>query len=78
MLIKNITLIDENYDVKKDTNIVIEKNIISYIGKDIRENYTGYTYDGKNKVGAPGLFSMHCHVPMTFVRGYREGLALNR
>ncbi|MGO5064609.1 MULTISPECIES: amidohydrolase [unclassified Clostridium] len=78
MLIKNITLIDENYDVIKDTNIVIEENIISYIGKDIPQNYTGHIYDGKNKVAVSGLFNMHCHVPMTLVRGYGEGLPLNR
>ncbi|WP_434290591.1 hypothetical protein [Clostridium botulinum] len=78
MLIKNITLIDENYDVIEDSNIVIEENVISYIGKDIPQNYAGYIYDGKNKVAVPGLFNMHCHVPMTLVRGYGEGLPLNR
>ncbi|WP_242651914.1 hypothetical protein [Clostridium botulinum] len=60
MLIKNITLIDENYDVIEDSNIVIEENVISYIGKDIPQNYAGYIYDGKNKVAVPGLFNMHC------------------
>ncbi|EJO5347377.1 amidohydrolase [Clostridium botulinum] len=78
MLIKNITLIDENYDVIKDTNIVIEENKISYIGEDIPDNYTGYIYDGKNKVAVPGFINTHCHVPMTLVRGYGEGLPLNR
>ncbi|WML37663.1 amidohydrolase family protein [Clostridium sp. OS1-26] len=78
MLIKNITLIDENYDVIKDTNIVIEENIISYIGKETPENYTGYTYDGNNKVAVPGFINTHCHVPMTLIRGYGEGLPLDR
>ena len=78
MLIKNITLIDENYDVIKDTNILIEENTIIYIGKEIPTYYHGEIYDGKNKVASPGFFNTHCHVPMTLLRGYGEGLPLDR
>ena len=35
-------------------------------------------YDGKDKVLLPGLYNMHCHVPMTLLRGYGEGLPLQR
>ena len=78
MLIKNINLVDENYDVVKDTNILIEDNKITYIGSEIPSNYIGEIYNGKNKVALPGFFNTHCHVPMTLLRGYGEGLPLNR
>ncbi|HZW97760.1 MAG: amidohydrolase family protein [Clostridiaceae bacterium] len=35
-------------------------------------------YDGSGKVLLPGLYNMHCHVPMTLLRGYGEGLPLKR
>ncbi|SFC20083.1 amidohydrolase [Clostridium uliginosum] len=78
MLFKNITMIDEKYDVIKNTNIVVEGNKISYIASTVPEEYCGEVYDGKNKVAMPGFFNTHCHVPMTLLRGYGEGLPLER
>lgn len=33
-------------------------------------------YDGGGKLALPGFYNLHCHVPMTLLRGYGEGLPL--
>lgn len=78
MLFKNITVIDENYEVIKNANVIVEGNKITYVGSSLPEDYKGEVYDGKNKVAMPGFINTHCHVPMTLLRGYGEGLSLNR
>lgn len=78
MLIKNITYIDEEYQVQEQQNIVVDGTKIVYIGKEIPIGYKGEVYDGNNKIAAPGFFNIHCHAPMTLIRGYGEGLPLHR
>ncbi len=78
MLFKNITMIDENYQEQKNMYILTEGNKITYIGKEMPKDYKGEIYDGENKVAVPGYFNAHCHVPMTLMRGYGEGLPLDR
>lgn len=78
MLFKNITIIDENYDVQENMNLLTEGERIKYIGKDLPLDYKGEVYDGKNKVLAPGFFNIHCHIPMTILRGYGDGLPLQK
>lgn len=78
MLFKNITIIDENYDVKENINVLTQGNAIKYIGEEIPQGYKGEVYDGKNKVMSPGFFNTHCHIPMTILRGYGDGLSLQK
>jgi len=78
LLFKNIALLDENYEVQENINIVTEDKRITYIGKDMPLDYSGDIYDGKNKFAMPGFFNTHCHVPMTLLRGHGEGLPLHR
>ena len=78
MLIKNITLVDENYNIQENMNVLIVKDKITYIGGECPQNYTGESYDGHNKLLMPGFFNSHCHVSMTLLRGYGEGLPLDR
>ncbi len=78
MLFKNTTLIDENYQVQKHMNILVENQQITYIGKKQPANPSGEVYNGENKLIMPGFFNNHCHVPMTLLRGYGEGLPLDR
>lgn len=78
MLFKGIDLIDENYEVQKDINIITEDEKIIYIGKEVPKDYSGQVFEGKNKVAVPGFFNTHCHVPMTILRGYGDGLPLHR
>lgn len=78
MLFKDISIVDENYDIKKSMNVLVEDGKVKYIGKDIPADYKGETYNGRNKVLAPGLFNIHTHIPMTLLRGYGDGLPLQR
>ena len=78
MLFKNISLIDENYNIQKNMNILVEDEKITYIGKEMPLNYIGEIYNGNNKLASPGFFNTHCHVPMTLLRGYGEGLPLHK
>ena len=76
MLFKNITVIDENYQAVAHQNILVEGNKIVSIGSEIPQGEVGEVYDGTGKIAAPSLFNLHCHVPMTLLRGYGEGLPL--
>lgn len=78
MLFKNISLMDEAYNIKTNMNVVTEGNHITYMGKEMPEGYKGETYEGNNKFMLPGFFNIHCHIPMTLLRGYGEGLPLDR
>lgn len=78
MLFKNISMVDENYDIQENMNIITEGEKIVYIGKEVPLDYKGDIYYGNNKLASPGFFNTHCHVPMTLLRGYGEGLPLQR
>ncbi len=78
MLFKNITLVDEDFKIKTNMNLVTEDELITYIGAEEPKDYKGEVYDGKNKVLLPGFYNIHCHIPMTLLRGYGEGLPLQR
>lgn len=78
MLFNNISIIDENYYIQENMNIVTEGEKIVYVGKEAPLDYKGEIYKGKNKLASPGFFNTHCHVPMTLLRGYGEGLPLHK
>ncbi len=78
MLFKNITLLDENFDVQKNMFVGTCKDKIAYIGELAPQEDFGEEYDGKNKVILPGFVNAHTHSPMTLLRGYAENLALSR
>lgn len=76
MLFEKIKLIDENFKLCEDMYLQTEGERISYIGKTKPKDYKGDMISGKNKVLMSGFYNTHCHVPMTFLRGYGEGLPL--
>lgn len=78
MLFKNISLVDENFNVKTNMNLVVEGEVITYIGSEEPKDFKGQVYHGENKVLLPGFYNIHCHIPMTLLRGYGEGLPLQR
>ncbi len=78
MLFKNISLVDEDFNIKKNMNLITEDELITYIGSELPQEYSGEVYDGNNKVMLPGFYNTHCHIPMTLLRGYGEGLPLQR
>lgn len=78
MLFKNITILDENFDIQKNMYVGTCGEKIVYVGKEQPKDSFGEAYDGKNKVLLPGFVNAHTHSPMTLLRGYAENLPLSR
>ena len=55
MLFENISYLNESFEVIKNTNILVEHDLISYIGKETPRSYNGRRLDGKNKLLMPGF-----------------------
>lgn len=80
MLFKNIGLIDENFEYRKNMFVGIVGNRIAYIDSfepDHAELY-GEAYDGTGKVLMPAFYNAHGHSPMVPMRGYAENLHLQK
>ncbi len=76
MLMKNITLIDENFQVQENRYVGIDGQRITYISKEAPKQDFGRVYDGTGKLLMNGFVNTHAHSPMTLMRGYGENLAL--
>ena len=82
MLFEKIGLVDENFNYKGNMYVGVAGNLIVYISNeapddDMKEKF-GECYDGKGKVIMPGFYNSHAHMAMTLMRGYGEGLSLDR
>ena len=79
MLFKDIKIIDEDYKVQEHMYVQTSGTDIVYIGKECPETVAAEeVYDGSGKLLMPGLYNLHCHVPMVALRGYGDGLPLQR
>ncbi len=76
MLFYDITILDENLEVKEHQYVLTEGAKITYIGNTCPET-DEERYNGKNKLLMTGFFNLHSHTPMTFMRGYGENLSLD-
>lgn len=76
MLFKDITLIDENFEVKEHMYVGVKADKIAYIGPAMPAEDYGEVYDGNNKLLIPGFYNSHSHLAMTYMRGYGENLPL--
>ncbi len=76
MLFKNITILDENMEIKTGMYVAVDKDKIKYIGNNKPEGQFGREYDGRGKLLMPGFYNSHAHSPMSLMRGYGENLAL--
>lgn len=78
MLFERISILDEHFAVVRECYVGTQGDRIAYVGTERPEEDFGARYDGSGKVLLPGLVNTHCHVPMTLLRGYGEGLPLDR
>lgn len=80
MLFKNISILDENFDLVEDCWVGTQGDRITYIGASSPENQAafGELYDGTKKLLMPGFYNAHAHSPMTILRGYGEALPLQQ
>ncbi|MDR3278148.1 MAG: amidohydrolase [Oscillospiraceae bacterium] len=77
MLFKNIDYCDENFTVRRG-NIAVRGDAIVSVSAEPPRGDFGEVIDGGGRLLLPGLVNAHCHVPMTLLRGYGEGLPLDR
>lgn len=79
ILFSNITILDENLEVKEGQYVSVTDDKISYIGSDAPEGQKGECcrkIDGRGKLLMSGFFNAHAHSPMTLMRGYGENMVL--
>lgn len=76
MLFKNITILDENFDVRTHMFVGTEGTRIAYIGETEPETDYGRVYDGSGKLLMSAFYNCHGHSPMALMRGYGENMAL--
>lgn len=76
MLFKNITILNENYEIEEGRYVLVEGDRIKSITDAMPEDYVGETYEGQGKLLMTGFYNTHAHSPMTLMRGYGENLAL--
>ncbi len=75
ILFKNIAVLSGDSFVPC-TNVLVEDDKFAYIGTkaDITADRV---IDGKDRLIIPGFVNTHSHVPMSFLRGYADGMELN-
>lgn len=78
MIFSNVKILDENFEVKEKMYLQTKDEKIVYIGSTMPEKSSAdeEVYDGTGKFLMNGFYNTHCHVPMTILRGYGEGLSL--
>ncbi len=76
MLFKNITIIDDQFQVRENMYVATTEDKITYIGEVCPEGDFGREYDGKGKLLMSGFVNTHAHSAMSLLRGYGENLSL--
>ena len=77
MIFKNITIIDENFEVKENMYVATKDDRIVYISDaEPKEDY-GRVYRGEHRLLMPCFYNMHSHLAMSLMRGYGENLPLD-
>ena len=76
MLFRNITTVDENFELKEHMYIGIKGDRIDYVSDSAPAEDYGEVYAGENKLLIPAFYNTHTHLPMFLLRGYAENLPL--
>lgn len=76
MLFRDITILDEDLNVKPHQYVGVEGGRIDYIGSAAPEKDYGEVYEGKDRLLMPGFYNAHAHSPMALMRGYGENMTL--
>lgn len=78
MLFKNIDLYRDGR-IHHNQFVRVTGTTIAYIGSEPPEPIAGEEEkDGRHRIMLPGFVNTHSHIPMTLLRGYGEGLPLDR
>ena len=76
MLFKDITILDENLEVREHMFVGTKGARIAYIGTQEPQEDYGRVYDGRGKLLMSAFYNCHGHSPMALMRGYGENMAL--
>lgn len=76
MLFKDITVLDDQFQIKEHMYVGIVDDKITYISNESPKEDFGRIYNGKGKLLMSGFVNTHAHSPMTLLRGYGENMAL--
>lgn len=76
MLFKNITIVDDQFQIRENMYVGTDKDKITYIGTEAPAGDFGREYDGKGKLLMSGFVNTHAHSAMSLLRGYGENLSL--
>ncbi len=76
MLFKNITILDENLEVREHMFVGTKDTRITYIGTQEPQEDYGRVYDGSGRLLMSAFYNCHGHSPMALMRGYGENMAL--
>ena len=79
MIFQNTSYLDAAAEIRRGCSLRISDGKIDQICPHALTPQPGETvYDGRGKLIMPGFANAHCHVPMVLLRGYGEGLPLQR
>lgn len=78
MLFSNISILDENFEIKKNMYVGVRSEKIEFVDSRAPKEDYGEVYNGEGKLLVPGFVNTHTHSPMTLLRGYAENLPLDR
>ena len=76
MLFRDITILDENYDVREHRFVGVKDGRIACIGDTAPQEDFGEVYAGAGRLLMPAFCNLHSHLPMFLMRGYGENLPL--
>ena len=76
MLFKNISILNESFEIEENMYVGIDGGKITYISKEAPKRGFGRVYDGTGKLLMSGFVNTHAHSPMALMRGYGENMAL--
>lgn len=76
MLFKEITILDENFNIKENMYVGVRGDRIVYVSNQMPEENFGEIRNGKGRLLMPGFVNSHAHAPMGLMRGYGENMAL--
>lgn len=76
MLFKDITIVDDQFEIKEHMNVGVKNDRITFISKELPKEDFGEVYEGQGKLLLPAFYNAHSHLPMFLMRGYGENLPL--
>jgi len=78
MLFRNISIVNERFEIEENVFAGVKKDRIAYVGTAEPEDASSFgdAIDGRGKLLIPGFVNTHGHTAMTLLRGYGENMKL--